>query len=109
MSILTDLTEVLEARKDQDPEGSYVASLYSAGTNKILEKIGEEATEVVIAAKDAEAGALPKDELIKEMADLWFHCLVLLAHQGMSADDVLAELAQRFGISGHVEKANRER
>ena len=108
MSILTDLTEVLEARKNQDPEGSYVASLYSAGTNKILEKIGEEAAEVIIASKDAETQAARKDDLIKEMADLWFHCLVLLAHQGMSADDVLAELAQRFGISGHVEKANRE-
>ena len=80
------------------------------GINKILEKVGEEATEVIIAAKDAtaHASAEAQQEVVKEVADLWFHCMVLLAAQGLSADDVLNELGKRFGISGHDEKAARD-
>ena len=107
MSIFQDLTEVLEQRKRQRPEDSYVATLYAAGNNKILEKIGEEATEVIIAAKDAEKTPESKQELVKEVADLWFHCLVLLASNDLNSDDVLQELAARFGLSGHDEKAAR--
>jgi phosphoribosyl-ATP pyrophosphohydrolase len=101
---LQKLTEVLEQRKSQDPEESYVASLYAAGLEKILKKIGEESTEVVIAAKDGD----PK-KIIHETADLWFHTLVLLAHAGLSAEDILQELDRRFGVSGHEEKAARNR
>ena len=108
MSILEDLTEVLEQRKGDDPSSSYVASLYAKGTNKILEKIGEEATEVIIAAKEADDSDHTRLALVSEMADLWFHSLVLLAHKGLSADDVLNELQSRFGTSGHEEKASRE-
>jgi len=110
MTILTDLTQVLEDRKKDNADDSYVASLYAAGINKILEKVGEESTEVIIAAKDAAAHASEETqhEVIKEVADLWFHCMVLLAAQGLSAEDVLNELGQRFGISGHDEKAARD-
>ena len=107
MTIIQDLTEVLEQRKRESADSSYVASLYAAGTNKILEKIGEEATEVIIAGKDAAADAATRPDLVKEVADLWFHTLVLLADQGLSADDVLDELGRRFGVSGHDEKASR--
>lgn len=107
MTILDDLTAALEERKQQKGEDSYVASLYEAGTNKILEKIGEEATEVIIAAKDAAVDPAHKPELVKEIADLWFHCMVLLADHDLNANDVLAELGQRFGVSGHDEKAAR--
>jgi phosphoribosyl-ATP pyrophosphohydrolase len=101
---LQKLTEVLEQRKSQDPEESYVASLYAAGLEKILKKIGEESTEVVIAAKDGDP-----EKIIHETADLWFHTLVLLAHAGLSAEDILQELDRRFGVSGHEEKAARNR
>lgn len=111
--ILTALTEVLEARKaawQSDPgaqEQSYVASLHAKGLNKILEKVGEECTETLIAAKDAEVSGDNK-ALISETADLWFHSLVMLSHRGESAASVLAELARRFDLSGLVEKAARK-
>ena len=100
--ILAELTEVLEARKSADASSSYVASLHHKGLNKILEKIGEESTETIIAAKDGD-----KEEVIKETADLWFHSLVMLSHLGLSAADVLAQLEKRFGLSGIEEKASR--
>ena len=100
--ILSQLADVLEARKDTAPEDSYVASLYHKGLDAILKKIGEEATETVMAAKDGEA-----DKIIYEVADLWFHSMVLLAQQGLRPEQVLDELGRRFGISGHEEKASR--
>lgn len=101
-TILQQLAQVLEERKTADPESSYVAKLYAKGLDSILKKIGEEATETVMAAKDGDA-----DKIIYETADLWFHCMVLLANQGLKPDDVLAELARRFGLSGLDEKASR--
>ncbi|MEY2666054.1 MAG: hypothetical protein RLZZ384_225 [Pseudomonadota bacterium] len=100
---LRQLADVLEQRKAQPADKSYVASLYVKGLDTILKKIGEEATEVVIAAKDGHA-----DQIIYETADLWFHCMVLLAQQGLHPDDVLKELQRRFGLSGLDEKAQRE-
>jgi phosphoribosyl-ATP pyrophosphohydrolase len=100
--ILKALAVILEERKTADPESSYVAKLYHKGLDAILKKIGEEATETVLAAKDGDA-----KQIIYEVADLWFHTLVLLAHQGLNADQVLAELGRRFGVSGIAEKANR--
>jgi len=100
--ILARLADVLEARKQADPESSYVASLYAKGRDAILKKIGEEATETVMAGKDGDP-----DKIIYETADLWFHSLILLAEQGLRPEQVLAELARRFGISGHAEKASR--
>jgi phosphoribosyl-ATP pyrophosphohydrolase len=105
-AVLTELTRVLEARRHGDPETSYVASLHRQGLNKILEKLGEECTETLLAAKDAERGR-DTSALIAETADLWFHSLVMLSHLGENADAVLAELARRFGISGLEEKASR--
>lgn len=101
--ILQALAEVLEARKLAAPDSSYVSSLYAKGLDAILKKIGEEATETVMAAKDGDA-----DKIIYETADLWFHTLVLLAHQGLSPNDVLNELGRRFGVSGIDEKAARK-
>ncbi len=103
-NILQQLAEVLEERKKADPESSYVAKLYDKGLDSILKKIGEEATETVMAAKDGDA-----DKIIYETADLWFHCMVLLANQGLKPDDVLNELARRFGLSGIEEKASRNK
>lgn len=100
--VLTQLAQVLEERKHADPESSYVAKLYNKGLDAILKKIGEEATETVMAAKDGNP-----QQIVYEIADLWFHTLVLLAQQGLGPDAVLAELARRFGISGLEEKANR--
>jgi phosphoribosyl-ATP pyrophosphohydrolase len=100
--ILQALAAVLEDRKSQDPKQSYVASLYAKGLDGILKKIGEEATETVIAAKGGDTS-----QIVYEMADLWFHCLILLAQQGLSPDQVLEELRRRFGLSGHEEKASR--
>jgi len=105
-SILQQLAEVLEQRKDAAPGSSYVASLYNEGLDAILKKIGEEATETVMAAKDSMGGD-DKSKLVYEVADLWFHTLVLLAHEGLRPDDVLNELGRRFGVSGHDEKASR--
>lgn len=103
---LAALDAVLSSRRDADPESSYVASLYARGLNRILEKIGEEATEVVIAGKDNADGSTAQ-ALVGEVADLWFHTLVLLAAQDLSSADVLACLEERFGLSGHAEKAAR--
>ena len=100
--VLNKLAEVLESRKDVPADSSYVASLYSKGLDAILKKIGEEATETVMAAKDGD-----NEKIIYEVADLWFHTLVLLVQQGLSPDDVLNELARRFGLSGIEEKAAR--
>ena len=101
-NILQQLTQVLEERKNADPDSSYVAKLYDKGLDGILKKIGEEATETVMAAKDGDP-----EKIIYETADLWFHCMVLLANQGLKSDDVLNELARRFGLSGIEEKASR--
>ena len=97
---------MLEERKQAAPESSYVASLHAQGLNKILEKIGEETTEVILAAKDAQDQATTK-AVIAETADLWFHCLVMLSHLGEDHTAVLQELERRFDLSGIVEKANR--
>ena len=99
---LERLAAVLESRKGADPQSSYVAKLYAKGTDTILKKVGEEATEFVIAAKD---GA--RDKVVYEAADLWFHTLVALAHLGLGPSDVLAELARREGLSGLTEFASR--
>ena len=100
--ILKELAAILEARKGESPDSSYVASLY-AKPDKMLEKIGEEAVETIIAAKNED-----KENIIYETADLWFHTMVMLAQKGLSPDDVLNELARRFGVSGHDEKASRK-
>ncbi len=105
--VLQQLTKVLEARKQQaDTESSYVASLHQKGLNKILEKVGEECVETLLAAKDAQHSG-DTSELIYETADLWFHTLVMLSHLGENAESVLNELARRFNISGLEEKASR--
>ena len=105
---LAEVAKVLEARKSAEPDSSYVAKLYDKGLDAILKKVGEEATEVVMAAKDAENGQ-NTDKIVYEIADLWFHTLVLLAHQNLPPDDVLKELERRFGTSGLVEKASRNK
>lgn len=102
--ILVELARVLEERKTANPTDSYVAKLYDKGLDGILKKIGEEATETVMAAKEGD-----KEQIIYETADLWFHTLVLLAQQDLKPDDVLNELGRRFGISGIEEKANRSK
>lgn len=101
--VLNQLAEVLEERKSAAPDSSYVAKLYHKGLDSILKKIGEEATETVMAAKDGDA-----DKIIYETADLWFHSMVLLAQQGLHPQDVLSELERRFGLSGLEEKASRK-
>ena len=101
--VLQRLTETLEARKGANPDSSYVAKLYGKGLDAILKKIGEEATETVMAAKDGQS-----EKIIYEVADLWFHTLVLLVHKGLTAEDVLNELARREGMSGIDEKAKRK-
>ena len=105
--VLQELARILEARKGATPESSYVASLYHKGLNKILEKVGEECTETLLAAKDAAISG-DKSELIYETADLWFHTLVMLAHLDLHPQQVLDELARRFNVSGHTEKASRD-
>ena len=104
--VLTALGEILEARKSATAEASYVASLHKKGLNKILEKVGEESTEMILAAKDAETSG-DNSDLIYETADLWFHSLVALSHLGVAPQAVIDELARRFDVSGHVEKASR--
>ncbi|MGV6808262.1 MAG: phosphoribosyl-ATP diphosphatase [bacterium] len=128
-TILNDIADTLEARKNAAPDSSYVAKLYSKGLDAILKKVGEEATETVMAAKDAEhiikalsttSGASSthnatntaqineaKEHIVYEVADLWFHTLVLLAQQDLHPDHVIAELERRFGTSGLTEKAQR--
>ena len=100
------LEAVIKARKGADPSSSYVASLFAKGTAKIAQKVGEEATETIIAAKDAQHSG-DHSEVIYETADLWFHSLVALSHLGESPQAVLDELARRFGMSGLEEKASR--
>ncbi|MEA3411060.1 MAG: phosphoribosyl-ATP diphosphatase [Pseudomonadota bacterium] len=100
--VLDRLSEILERRKSADPGSSYVAGLYAKGMDAILKKVGEEATEVVMAAKDGSS-----ERIVSEIADLWFHCLVLLAHEDLKARQVLSELESRFGVSGLKEKAGR--
>lgn len=104
--IIEQLTNVLKARRAADPESSYVASLYAKGLDAILEKVGEEATEVLLAAKNV-AGGGRNDDLIHEVADLWFHTMVTLVHLEHDPAWVLDELAGRFGVSGFDEKASR--
>lgn len=101
---LLALEKILEERKSSSEDKSYVASLYNQGTHKILEKISEESCEVIKAA--TEEG---REEIIHEVADLWFHLLVLLRHENIKIDEVELELARRFGISGHEEKASRKK
>ncbi len=100
--VLARVAATIESRKGADPGSSYVAALFAKGDDAILKKIGEEATETVMAAKDGD-----KIRVAAEVADLWFHCLVLLSRHGMGPADVLAELARREGVSGHREKARR--
>jgi phosphoribosyl-ATP pyrophosphohydrolase len=102
--LLQQLAQVLEQRKQAEPESSYVAKLYDKGLDAILKKIGEEATETVMAAKDGDP-----EKIVYETADLWFHTMVMLAHQGLGPDLVLKELQRRFGLSGLEEKAQRDR
>lgn len=100
--ILERLADVVEVRKGGDPEKSYVSRLFAGGPDAILKKIGEEATETVMAAKDGD-----RLRIVRETADLWFHCLIMLAQYGLRPADVLAELRRREGISGIDEKAAR--
>ncbi len=101
--ILSRLADTLEARKSADPGSSYVAKLYAKGLDAILKKVAEEAAETLMAAKDGE-----REKVVYETADLWFHCMVLLAREGIRPEEVLAELARREGLSGLTEKANRK-
>jgi len=103
-SVLEQLEAVLEQRKSAAADSSYVASLHAKGLDAILKKIGEEATETVLAAKDGDA-----EHIIYETADLWFHSMVMLSHMGISHQQVLDELQRRFGLSGLEEKAQRSR
>ena len=100
--ILKQLEQVLEDRKSAKADESYVSSLYAKGLDEILKKIGEESAEVIMAAKDGE-----QDKIIYEVADLWFHTLVLLRHKDIKIDKIQDELSKRFGLSGLTEKANR--
>ena len=100
--VLGRIAATIERRRTADPAASYVAALFAKGDDAILKKIGEEATETVMAAKDGEG-----HRIVSEVADLWFHCLVLLARHGLGPADVVDELARREGISGHVERASR--
>lgn len=102
--ILNRLADLLEQRKAADPSSSYVAKLYDKGMDSILKKVGEEATETVIAAKGGN-----KDEIIYETADLWFHTLVMLAKADLKPQDILNELARREGLSGIAEKGSRSK
>ena len=100
--ILDRLSRLLDERKSADPDSSYVAKLHHKGLDAILKKIGEEATETVMAAKDGN-----RDHVVREVADLWFHSLILLAHLDLNAQSVRDELERREGVSGHAEKASR--
>lgn len=107
--VLSQLADILEERKAAGSAESYVASLHKKGLNKILEKVGEEATETLLAAKDAASGSnTAKQAVINETADLWFHCMVMLSHLDLHPDQVLEELEKRFNISGLEEKASRK-
>ena len=103
-NILNTLEKILEERKSSTKDKSYVSSLYSKGVNSILEKISEESEEVIQAVKEE-----GRDEVIHEVADLWFNIMVLLRHQDISIEEIELELARRFGVSGHEEKASRKK
>jgi phosphoribosyl-ATP pyrophosphohydrolase len=105
-AILKQLAEVLEQRKQSSADDSYVASLYQKGLNKILEKVGEESVETILAARDAEQTG-DNSKVVYETADLWFHSIVMLSHLDIDVDEILKELERRFGLSGLEEKANR--
>jgi len=100
--ILRRLADTIEARKRADAGSSYVAGLFAKGHDAVLKKVGEEAAEVLLAAKDGD-----KLHIVRETADLWFHCMVMLAWHGLRPDDVLAELQRREGVSGVDEKSSR--
>ena len=102
--ILEKLAGVIESRKTQSADSSYVASLFDKGMDSILKKVGEEAAETIVAAKNDDDA-----QLVHETADLWFHTLVMLAARGLGPEEVLAELQRRFGMSGHDEKAGRDK
>ncbi|TGD73046.1 phosphoribosyl-ATP diphosphatase [Mangrovimicrobium sediminis] len=104
--VLQALAQTLEQRREADPESSYVAALHCKGLNKILEKVGEEATETILAARDLEVGG-SREALVGEVADLWFHCMVMLSHLRVDPGEVTLCLAERFGVSGLEEKAAR--
>lgn len=101
--IISEIADVIDSRKDADPHTSYVAKLFSKGPDAVLKKVGEEATEVVMAGKDKDP-----DHLIYEVADLWFHSMVALSQAGLRPEQVLMELQRREGTSGLVEKASRK-
>jgi phosphoribosyl-ATP pyrophosphohydrolase len=103
MTILAELADIIDSRHGADPEQSYVARLLARAPDAVLKKIGEEATETVMACKDG-AG----ERIVAETADLWFHCLVMLSQYGLRPEQVLAELARRAGTSGIEEKASRK-
>src|SRR5690606_23270480 len=104
--ILRRVAQVIDSRKNAEPDTSYVASLHHKGLNKILEKVGEEAVETILAAKDA-ASSGDAHDVIYETADLWFHSLVMLSALNLEPQAVLDELERRYGISGHAEEASR--
>lgn len=103
VAVISDIADVIEDRKGASPEVSYVAKLFSKAPDAALKKVGEEATEVVMAAKDGN-----REHLVYEMADLWFHSMVVLAQAGIRPEEVLLELQRREGTSGLVEKASRK-
>lgn len=103
-SALDELYSVLMERKENMQDESYVALLYKKGENSILKKIGEEASELIIAAKEPD-----KQNIIHEMADLWFHCMILMGHKGIGLDEIADEFSKRMGISGLEEKASRKK
>ncbi len=103
VAVISDIADVIEDRKGASPEVSYVAKLFSKAPDAALKKVGEEATEVVMAAKDGD-----REHLVYEMADLWFHSMVVLAQAGLRPEEVLLELQRREGTSGLVEKASRK-
>lgn len=108
--ILNQLDQVLAARKSESAGTSYVASLYAKGNEKILKKVAEESAETIMAAKDCEQAAHSENQqhLVYEVADLWFHSMILLQHHNLDSQAVLDELERRFGLSGHTEKAQRQ-
>jgi phosphoribosyl-ATP pyrophosphohydrolase len=103
-NILATLEQILEQRKSASADSSYVSSLYSKGTDQILKKIAEESAEVIMAVKEDD-----NDKIIYEIADLWFHTLVLLRHKNIGVSDIEMELSRRFGVSGHEEKSSRSK
>ena len=108
VDVLSKLSEILEDRKKSDPQDSYVAQLHQQGLNKILEKLGEESVETLLAARDAEQTGNTED-LVYETADLWFHSLVMLSYLGEDASSVLKELERRFNLTGLEEKRQRDK